>query len=181
MVRKYLKEKSSSLLLIFFLIATQFCYSQDQDQKFEGILHGNYFLTGELNSIYDTTLGAEFRYYFSKKSAFNHYFNGGFTTDIGTKGANLYAFDLGIGTQYKLTQLWNKPLFIHGSIGGLYWQEKFSTQFINTTINSSVSEFGFKANLGIGYRFTKRITFLIQGTQFSSKGTSLGIGISYSF
>lgn len=181
MARKHLNEKSSILLFFFFLITIQFCYSQNQDRKFEGILHGNYFLTGELNSIYNTTLGAEFQYYFSKTSAFEHYFNTGFTTDIDTKGTNLFAFDLGIGTQYKLTELWNKPLFIRGSIGGLYWQEKFSTQFINTTVNSSVSEFGFKANLGIGYRFTKRMTFILQGTQFSTKGTSVGIGISYSF
>lgn len=169
-------------IMLFFLITAQYCFSQENDnRKFQIGISGEYLLTGELNSIYDTSIGFKGQYFFMHKPNFHHFLNGSFTTDIGTTGANLYAFDLGIGTQYDIIKLWKKPLYLQLSAGGLYWQEKFSTQLIGRTINSSTSKFGFKANLGIGYRLSKKLSLQLNATQFSIKGTSIGLEIQYSF
>ena len=168
--------------IFFFLLITQCSFSQENnDRKFQVGINGNYFLTGELNSIYDTAIGIEGQFFFKHTRNFHHFINGGFTTDIGTTGANLHALNLGIGTQYDVTRLWKKPLYLNLSVGALYWQEKFSTQLIEGTIDSNISEFGFKANFGIGYRLSEKLSLQINTTQYSTKGTSAGIGIFYSF
>jgi len=176
------KSKSFLKLTFIFLLISHCCFSQESDdRKFQVGLNGNFFISGELNSIYDTSVGVEGAYFFKHTPKFHHFFNAGFTTEIGRKGTNLYAFDLGIGTQYDIAKLWKKQLYLQLSAGALYLEERFSIQLIERTIDTSVSEFGFKANFGIGYQLTKKLSLQINATQFTSKGTSAGLGIYYTF
>ena len=168
-------------LCIWFPSQAQDTKTSTSETSFEIGIQAAYIVAGDLKSIYETTLGLDAQYYFKHNTRFNHFINTGFITDIGTTGANYFGFYTGIGTQYHITQLWQKSLYTEISAGALYSHEAFSTQFIDATINSTNSEFGFKAQLGIGYRITKHINTKIQASQWSNLGISLGLSISYSF
>ncbi len=165
-------------MLTFFMISIS---AQGQEYKKQIALTTDLIFAGDLNSIYNTTVGAEAKYFFKESNKFNHFFIGGFTTDIGVDGANMYAVDLGLGTQYTITQLWNRNLYAKGSIGALYLHEKFSTTLIDQTISSSDSEFGFKASLGFGYAITKRIGVEFRANQYNSLMTTGSFALSFSF
>ena len=174
--------KISTFILFLFLLSKHVGFSQTNDKSnFQIGLNSSYFISGDLSAVYDFTLGTEVQYFIKHNSRFHHYLNGSFTRDIGSSGANLHAFDLGIGSQFDILKLWNKPLFVQITASGLYIQENFSTQLIENTIKSSVSEYGFKLKAGIGYQFSNRWHFQLNASQFSTMGTTAGVGVFFLF
>ncbi len=173
---------NSSKLTFLILFISQLCFSQSNDnQKFQLGLQSNYFLAGELNATYDISTGIEAKYFLKHTEKFHHFINATFTTDIGTTGANLFVYDIGLGSQYDFLQLFKKPLFFQLNAGLLYWQEYFSTQLIEATISNNTSQLGFKANLGIGYRISNKLNVAVNASQFNTHGTTIGISLHYSF
>ena len=167
--------------LCFFLGLMNSIYSQELP-KFQIGIKGD-FLVGDsdLNSSYDVLAGLDAKYFIKQGTKFHHFVNAGILSDVGVSEANLFGINLGIGTQYDLLKIKNKPLYLELGVGGLYTSEKFSTQLIDRTVDTTVSEVDFMANFGIGYRWSERINTQLNLTQIGSKGTSIGLGVSYSF
>lgn len=134
----------------------------------------------ESDASYDALSSLEMQYFFKKSKGFNHFFTGSLTNSFPTDGKSLVALSLGVGTRYD-KKAWNMPLFYEASIGGLYYQEKFSTQLTDRTANSTSNIYGLAATLGIGYSITDRVDSKFFIKQYASTGTSVGLGVSYSF
>ncbi|CAL2080663.1 protein of unknown function [Tenacibaculum sp. 190524A02b] len=130
---------------------------------------------------YDSTIGAELQFIFSRKSKFNHYINAGFNADLGIDGANLFTFNAGIGTSYNLFSMWKKPFSVSLNAGGLYMHEIFKNQVIGNVIENQFSNFSFFGKLGTAYPITKKLQLQLNVMQYGTKGTSLGTSILFSF
>ena len=172
--------------LIVFTIAllfSTFCFSQETDAppKFGIGLTTGVFLTGELDASHNFSAGLQGQYFFKHTENFNHFATLGFTRDINTEGINLTAIDLGIGTEYDLFNIGKRPIYLTAYVSALYYNETFSVELIEGTRETSFDEFGFKANFGIGYHISKRLSLAIGLTQFHTNGTTAGFHLSYRF
>lgn len=178
-----MKIFSIHLITLMVLVSSpQFGFSQDDnDKNFIVGINGGSFLAGDYDLTYDTTIGAELQYVFSHKSKFHHFVNTGFATDLGVDGANLFAFNAGIGTRYNLLSIWQKPLSTSLNAGGLYMHERFSNQVIGNVIEVTDTNFSFFVKFGISYPIFKRFDFQLNATQYGTKGTAAGAGILFSF
>ncbi|APD06766.1 hypothetical protein UJ101_01247 [Flavobacteriaceae bacterium UJ101] len=173
--------KLKQVMMICLLGFMTIVYSQEKP-KFQVGLSGSYVSAGEYMSSYDMLGGVDAKYFLKQGEKLHPFVNAGILMDVsGSSETSLFGANLGVGAQYDLIQIKNKPLYLELGIGGIYTNEQFSTQLIDRTVDTTVSEVDFMGNLGVGYRWSKHINTQLNLTQIGSKATGIGFGISYSF
>lgn len=114
-----------------------------------------------------------------KKNRFDFYANSGFSTDLDGDGTSLSLIDLSLGAAYEVVQIKERPLTVHLSAGGLYSIEKFATGLIEGNAVSSFNDFGFLADVGIGYTIIPALEVRAQLIQYDTRGTACGVQLFY--
>ncbi|WP_415370847.1 hypothetical protein [Patiriisocius sp. Uisw_047] len=173
-------NKQKFLIIIIFFSLIYNTYGQDRNWQIG--LKGDFIPAGsELNNSYSTLVGVEANYFFKNKDKLRYYGTTGFSTDVDGSGSSITLIDLGVGVYYNLFNIKDRPFYTTLNVGGLYAHEKFSTQLIEGTIQSTFNEFGYTANLGVGYYIFKNINVQLNVNQLNNLGTTLGLSIYYNF
>tara|TARA_B110000211_G_scaffold223913_1_gene274376 strand:- start:2015 stop:2539 length:525 start_codon:yes stop_codon:yes gene_type:complete len=168
------------ILIIIFLGLFQSIYGQDKN--FQIGLRGSFVPEGsELSSSYTIILGIEGKYFFKDNSKFKYYGTTGFSKDLDGTAASITLIDLGIGVQYNLFKIKDRPFYATLNAGGLYIHEEFSVQLIERVTQSTFNKFGYTANLGVGYYIFNNINVQFNINRLNDLYTTLRLSLYYNF
>lgn len=167
------------LYLILLGLYTPMASAQRNPEKLRVGMHSEYFAVNDLRSAYGATLGADVDFFLFNKKFLHVYSTAGFTTDIGARGANMYASSLGLGYQFNFNEIIEPKIFIQFSLSGMYWHEKFTTEFAASKVSSSHSALGSRIQFGGGYYINEAISIRLNGIQYHTYGIGVGLGLNY--